>query len=92
LVLQYEQAIRQIQNSANANLDFNLPSNLLLNPSLYSAERIGQTAGVYDQRNVSVVIQISNPSQNPGAVNQLINAIGGPSVGTIGSAALASGI
>lgn len=86
------QAIRQIQNSAGANLNFDIPQNLLINPTLYQAARVSQLGGSAYQgtRQVSVTIQVNNPSQNPGAVNQLMQALGGPAVGSIVSSALAT--
>jgi hypothetical protein len=79
--------IRQLQSTASQNLNFDLPQNLLVNPTLYQAARVNQTGsgGYNDNRQVSVVIQVNNPSQNAGAVQALLQAVGGPSTnGTVG--------
>lgn len=94
LVQQYQVAIRQIQNSAGANLNFDLPQNLLIQPTLYQAARVDQLRGGSYQstRQVVVNINVNNSSQNPGAVQQLINALGGPPVGSVVNTGLGTGL
>jgi hypothetical protein len=87
LVLQYQQAIRQLQNSAGSNANFNIPTNLLVNPTLYQAARVnaGGGAAYNDNRQVTVTINVNNSTQTAGAVSALVQAVGGASTtGTVG--------
>jgi hypothetical protein len=77
--------IRQVQDSAGGNLDFDVPANLLISPTLYQAERTQQNPGSYqDNRQVSVTINV-NGKNTSDAVNTLMKAIGGSSSPTGGT-------
>lgn len=76
---EYEQLslkIKQMSDSASADLQFNLPSTLGL-PTLYEARRMSQSAqmgvGYQDNRNVTVQIAV-NGAQDPMAVTSQVMA------------------
>lgn len=69
------QQIRQVQNSADGNLDFNIPQ-LLVNPTLYQARRMDQFSGGYvDNRNVTVNVNV-NGADPRRTVHAIQSAIG----------------
>jgi len=81
------QQIRQVQNSADGNLDFNIPQ-LLMSPTLYQGRRMDQfTSGYVDNRNVTVNVNVNgaDPRKTVRAIQSAIgtttgtHAMAGPS-------------
>jgi hypothetical protein len=76
LTEQVLQDIRNAQNSAGGNLDFDIPANLLVSPTLYQAERVNQfSSGYVDNKQVTVNVNVQG-GNTANAVNKILQATG----------------
>jgi hypothetical protein len=74
-----ERKIRAVREEMQADLNFNLPTNLRL-PTLYEARRLGQsTGGTYNEnRVVNITLNANNAIDGAAAVQTIVDAINGP--------------
>ncbi len=75
-----DREIKQLQGELNQDLQFNLPTKFKL-PTLYETRRIGQTgssqAAYVDNRNVNIVLNVSDGSSQQQMMQVLTDVIGG---------------